>query len=311
MSNRKELIDNLEHLEKLPRSCEIGIEIEMEGQNLQFLEHDHPTWRVEHDGSLRGAETLEYVLKKPVEIGKVPKVLQVLMENKNQKFIPSDRCGVHVHINVQRMIFSEIMSFIILYMIWEKVLVNYCGESREGNMFCLRANDAQHIIIRLIELQQAQNLNPILKRHREDRYSALNLCSLHKFGSLEFRALKTPEDLLKIEDWVQILYRLKEKSLECKNPMDYFNEYSYMGTEGFLLNTFGPDISKHLENTPNLKIKLLDGIRLAQNIAFTPPDKKVYDEWNRPEENIKGAWPGNPLPAPPPRLDEQVARKII
>ena len=147
------------------------------------------------------------------------------------KLMPSDRCGVHVHINMQQMTKKQVLNFAILYYILEDVLINYCGNDREGNLFCLRAKDAEFIIKMLQVFAQRINSAGHFGRliYPEYKYSALNFSALPKFGSLEFRSLKTPANVTKIEEWIKILLCVKDASLTFDNPPDICEVFSSKG----------------------------------------------------------------------------------
>ena len=121
----------------------------MEGRNLRFLDLEvENLWHEEDDGSLRG-DSVEYILQRPIPRKKVLKSLEYLDQKIQDAGIqpqPSERCGVHVHINCQKMTENEVVSFMILYFVLESVLVHYCGEDREGNLFCLRCKDAEGLL---------------------------------------------------------------------------------------------------------------------------------------------------------------------
>ena len=135
---------------------DLGIESEVEGFNLpQQVTGFHTT----HDGSLRG-EALEYVFKKPESIERADKLVKMLclkLNTKTSEARITERCGIHVHVNVQNLDVKEMWNFVTLYYLYEEVLVRYCGKEREGSLFCLRAKDTYWIIDYLV---QAATVNP-------------------------------------------------------------------------------------------------------------------------------------------------------
>jgi hypothetical protein len=253
---------------------EIGIEIEMEGENI-YIDNTR-VWRSDGDGSLRG-EATEYILTHPIPIETVENTLQTLIDTVRKQqgrytFNPSDRCGVHVHINVQHMTFNELFNFMFLYLLMEKVLVSYCGESREGNLYCLRSSDAEYFIDRIIDVKRYSELDYLTKNDRNElRYSSMNPEAIRKFGSVEFRSLRTPHNLLDIKEWVDILYQVKTASLMFDEPKSFIEHYSFRGEEGFFKDIMGEKLAKVLyAQVPEVDQKVLDGIRLTQDIAYTP-----------------------------------------
>ena len=98
---------------------EVGLEIEMEGTNLH-IDEDLGFWRGEADGSLRGDESIEYVLRKPVPRNQVAKALDelyVALREQEATIDMTHRTSVHVHINVQQLEVNEVYNFICLYLL--------------------------------------------------------------------------------------------------------------------------------------------------------------------------------------------------
>ena len=259
----------------------IGIEIEMEGHNLN-LNPAQNIWGQAGDGSLRGEESIEWILNGPCTLQEVREKLKQLFISLNEEheykggdlFLnPSDRCGVHIHINVQHMTFQEVFNFIFLYLMFEKVLVGYCGASREGNFYCLRASDAEYFIDKMIETRKHSEIDLLTPGRDQMRYASVNPGAIRKFGSVEFRSLRTPIDLMDIEEWVYILNQIRMSSFKFDEPQEVIEKYSARGEEQFFTDIMGEEFSKILrKKVKNVDQKLLDGIRLTQDIAYTPVD---------------------------------------
>ena len=249
----------------------IGIEIEMEGE---VLPANFPKWwSGVGDGSLRGV-ALEYVLKVPCERGKVLGRLEWLQDRLAKTagtvLIPSDRCGVHIHVNCQEMTSLQVINFAILYLIFEDVLVKWCGEQREGNLFCLRASDADRIIQGLIICRREDRLNHM--QCDEYRYGAINLSAIAKYGSVEFRAMQTPKDFKHINTWAQMLLKVQDASLAYKEPHEIIEHVSMRGSDHLLRQVF-QEYTKALK-CPEMDGLILEGVRRVQEIAYTPIGKK-------------------------------------
>lgn len=252
-------------------SGEVGIEIELEGKHLPTRvgcdeKPSNRFWRVERDGSLRG-EAYEYVLAKPVARNKVPTAIeqlwQAFIDNKTV-FEDSGRAGVHVHINVQKSLISHLINFIVLYVTFERVLVRFCGEKREGNLFCLRACDAEYM---LLHLRKALSQGDLRSLATDDiRYASINLSSIFKYGSLEFRAMRSPVDPGVLEQWVGILLSLKDASGGFESAEEILNRVSQEGPEEFARNVFGEYFS--LLRSDDWTSEVYHGLRSVQPIAM-------------------------------------------
>ena len=205
-----------------------GIECETEGRRLPQI--DHQFWRTEADGSLR--DGLEYV-SHPLKADDVEKALTALFQEiKNQKGIVnySFRCSTHVHVNVQDLEQEELFTMIFLYMLYENVFMNYVHPDRVGNRFCLRFQDAGGLhqeFIRLLKNTRGCGLGRSLRGLRQEvlKYAALNMYTLIKYGTLEFRALEGTNDVKKIHNWTLAIENLRDLSVVLKNPNDAYDHF--------------------------------------------------------------------------------------
>lgn len=267
---------------------EVGIEIEVEGARLPTVEVP-ASWRAMGDGSLRG-EGLEYVLTSPVLRKDVPQVLEDLMEvfrlNKS-KINDSDNCGVHIHINCQQMETNDVLKFACLYLLMEEILVSLCGQNRAGNLFCLRAKDAEGLVFKLCEAKRSMNLNGL--QSDEVRYSSMNMASLSKFGTIEFRAMRTPQDFRNLTQWVNILLTVKDASQMFNEIRDMVESVSREGAQRFLEMVFGVK-EAYAMLVPDAEDMLMRGVRLVQEIAYTPSVRVERNE----AEDLDPEWHARP-----------------
>ena len=243
---------------------EVGLEIEVEGADLP---QTITGWRSEVDASLRG-ESLEYVLREPVSREQVPICLKKITKayaRCGSRIANSYRCSTHVHINVQELTMKEVYSFILLYAMFEPFLVKYCGEHREGNLFCLRIGDAEGIVPALRLAATTGEFNqlgsPLL------RYGALNVTALAKYGSLEFRAMRGTEDMAAIGTWVKLLLALKDAAVAYKNPVTIIEDISGRGARGLAYHVFG-GLLKEVPLPEEWEDTLFNSMRDLQDIAY-------------------------------------------
>lgn len=259
---------------------EIGIEIEMEGTNLHI---NCPGWLEAHDGSLRG-ESAEYVLRRPIKQKDVDKYLDRLtkaLKDNGAVLIPSDRCGVHIHINCQQMTQEEVFKYALLYFVVEDLLTKWCGETREGNLFCLRAKDAEALVMFLTEAIQRDNI--ALLTGKDIRYAAINFTSLAKYGSLEFRALETPKDFSVIKKWIELLINIRDASKHYKELHQIIEDISLKGPRGFLKAIFKDNAE--LLYCPRMEKTMIDSARRIQDAAYAVRFKKKVIPGNEPLPN--------------------------
>ena len=254
---------------------EIGVEIEAEGDHLPM--HAPMGWRVEYDGSLRG-ESYEYVFTNPVPRDKVEVLLGRLDEKfkeKGSEVFDSGRAGIHVHVNIRDLTKAELYNFICLYIIFEDILVKWCGELREGNLFCLRIKDADHILQYLSDSLRTDCLEVLYDDNI--RYASMNCKAICQYGSLEFRAMRSTIDMEVIHQWVNLLLALKDKAKTFDNPRKVIDTMSWEGPEAFAKATFGDMLSSFPDNTDWRK-SVIEGIRRAQNVAYAIDWKEVKND---------------------------------
>jgi hypothetical protein len=235
----KKLHQVLEH--KSPTKGDVGIEIECEGRNLQLM--DTKFWKTEDDGSLRGNfpdGRSEYVLKSPILEGQVEAALdEIILAQKEAKFDFSFRTSCHVHINCTDMIEDEFITMAYLYMTFEDVLIRFCGDSRRGNRFCLRVQDAEQQIDPLINIIDGGWQTVYHIGGDQYRYAAMNLAALAKYGSVEFRAMRGNMDKNVLLPWVTALLNLRRAALEFKTPIAVHEYLTKNGVANLFLKVFG------------------------------------------------------------------------
>ncbi len=277
---------------------EVGIEIEAEGNHLP--DDGFKYWTVTTDGSLRGAAR-EYVLTRPVPRGDVVKALEEwdsVLKASGARVINSGRAGIHVHINVRDLTPKQMFAFIFLYLSLEKPLVRFCGENREGNLFCLQGSEAENLISTMYRFFQSFNYDNL--RSDNIRYASINLTALNKYGSLEFRSMESGCSLQKLKDWVDVLLLLKDKSKEISNLQDIVNGVSFYGGEEYAKQYLGGHFN--LFQSENWRKEVMEGIRLIQPCVYVINEQALLrDVENRINRNIERETPRRGEDAHSPR----------
>ena len=243
-----------------------GIEVEMEGDSLAH--HNFGMWRAERDGSLKGRDTAEYVLRRPIPFKDAGRALQELTRELNGASLePSMRAGVHVHINAQEMTLVQVANLTTLYLVLEDLLLEVCGEGRQSNLFCLKGCEAELLVNNAAKFFKSENLGYI--SNDDIRYSGINLSAIAKFGSVEFRAFRSPKDLMEILPWVETLKCLAMYAVErYDNPIQIIRAYSEFNPEMFV-REMAPAYAEQLMLVPDWKARIQRGMRSAQDLAFS------------------------------------------
>ncbi len=256
---------------------EVGIEIELEGEGLPDHMSSKTYWNVTRDGSLRG-EAFEYVLKSPIDRNLVPEALSQLYDRLSKATLEdSGRAGVHIHVNVRDLSIRQLYNFLLIYLVFEKNLVDFCGSDRIGNLFCLRAVDAEYLLVSIRKLLKTHDFRSNTKSDSL-RYAAVNLTSILKYGSLEFRSLASPVTQETIENWVRLLLSIKDYSKEVESPTNVVLGVSEMGGEDFARCVFKENLP--LLNSSDWRLDVVHGMRLIQPLANSF-DSTALDEWEK------------------------------
>ena len=258
-----------------PKDGDVAFEIELEGMKLPTIYNE--IWDTKRDGSLRGGmDGQEYIFNQPLPITKVKEELEKFVAHFDPKYVAdSFYAGTHLHVNVQDLTMRELLCYISAYLILENILVKWCGETREGNHFCLRTEDADYLVklLRNMVLNDSSlNFDPDL------RYSSMNIMSVCKFGSLEFRALNSSLDVERMMTWATVLHNIKKQAIIYKTPANLVSSVSNEGYEHFARNML-------TEKYADLFLKgewfksVRKGILYAQDFAFAK-------DWNEINLNI-------------------------
>ncbi len=248
-----------------PIKGDFGIEIEVEGRKLP--DHDTDFWKTVEDGSLRNG--LEYVVRGAISNkGVVPALseLQSAFIDNGSRLSFSFRTSVHVHMNMQQLTMNEIFNCIYTYLLLEDSFMNYCGEQRKGNRFCLRAADAEFSYDVIEKLFRDGAAGLIRIPHNQARYAAINIEALSKYGSLEFRGMEGNMDIPRISNWCSALLALRNFAQKHKTPMDIYNAFDNQASEEFLVSVLG-DLSK-LFTFPDMDRAFKRSFSLAISLPF-------------------------------------------
>lgn len=260
------------HIKPIPLyKGEIGIEVEVEGHNLPHAIASY--WVAKKDGSLRGADNCEYVLKQPCQRKSVRKFLDYLkaqLDKNKARVDESKRTSVHVHVNMNNKSLTQCYTLVVLYFLFEDAMTRIAGESRVGNLFCLRASDAEYIVDVLTKSARARKFH---LDQNQLRYTSVNVCAIPKFNSIEFRALRGTVDPRVISEWVELLLALKDAASKYTDPAELMGDFSRLGPEQLTEVVFGKKAGLILRQRGYAE-RMWDAARLVQEIAFATDWKK-------------------------------------
>jgi len=199
-TNRKfgveiEFLATVSREEVVRKICSNGITCYDEGYNHD--DHiDH--WKLVRDGSC-GLELVSPILSGEDGLRQIEAVCDALREV-GAKVDTS--CGLHVHVDARDLSEKEVAKVFIAYSRYEPLFDALLPVSRRGNLnrFCLSIKDAVSLAA-----DYANNLQHTYRRQYGTRYLKVNLESLIRHGSIEFRQHSGTIESEKINNWVVLM----------------------------------------------------------------------------------------------------------
>jgi hypothetical protein len=274
-----------------------GIEVEVEGYSLP---EPSVFWATHNDGSLKkdfepcddpeceecnsigpnSLNALEYVLRSPLtktETQAASNYLNNLFTKNKTRINDSIRTAIHIHMNVTHWPYIEFMNFLTAYYFIEDSLLSLCGLGRMNNQFCLPASSCWGSVKVIKDLNErllgSKDVYTIFCEDQH-KYAALNLSSIPRLGTVEFRAIMTPNSPEGIEKeinfWIDLLSTLRHNTSKFQSPEHICNLFSCYGYKEFYTKILGESIyNNYIEPlVPDHKALLIRNVRNAQIIAY-------------------------------------------
>lgn len=266
-----------------------GLELELEGRNVAMADVAVKGWGRHQDGSLRG-EAVEYTTVGAVTFETAQKLVKGLFkkfEENKVKIKDSIRTSTHVHLNFSDKPLKAALNFFCLFTVLEEVLQHYSGEDRKGNVFCISTREAEGIMGVLLDAIRKMNFGQFAGDRY--KYSACNLSTLYKFGTIEVRTMKGANSADQINRWLDILNDMYVYSLKkMETPVHLVIDLSILGAEALMRKIFSPanfqELMKTFPAPQTLHYSLMDGARVIQVFAY-----EFEEEFNAKVELKKAA----------------------
>lgn len=275
----------------------VGIEVEVEGHEGIGLTRDaRRYWTNVGDSSLRDGG-MEYILTEPVEDYDDALLALSNFFDRSPPTI-SERCSIHVHLNFLECAEEEIITFILLYTAFERILDLISG-NRGTSTYCVSIGESISSYRSLVNSIQSAMMsgghyvlgaNP--DRGSDARYACLSTVRLPELGSIEIRTHEGTADMDRVGRWVDILQALKAAALgrttsevlEALNeePQEIFDAV-FEGELGQYIQDYMAERSGGLDNAELIHDHLRKGYYTAVSLVHRP----VFGE-----HDIKRAtWP--------------------
>lgn len=289
MTNR---VLNHQYIGRPLRQGDVGLELEVEA------DHELPEvsglWSSKTEGSLRGYSR-EYVTNGPIpcdsdKLSTIKKLTDIINEPAYRVNKTSPRTSLHVHVNIGTLTPNQTWTASTAYWLFENLLMEYCGESRKGNLFCLRAKDAEGSI--RMCARDLRNKTPFTTLKTDIiRYAGQNMNAIPKFGSIEYRGMCGTTDPEIIDTWSSELYNLvRNASSQFEDPSDLLDRY-YRETNKrvFLERFFSRDFVDRLSRIPGWQGMVDDNIDVLLEFAY------YHNDWTKYQDRLEDHFTKNPV----------------
>lgn len=185
----------------------IGLEWEIESATmlvdaLRNVSRGNGLIEVHADGSLRdgGAEFVTtgsglFGKDLTMAISLMAKSIEEVWKAFDRRYWPvtNYRTGFHVHIDVRDLSPKSLVNIFLIYTLAEIPIFNFIGRHRYDNNFCVpwhRSELDENMAQDISRTEANVSNNLITKIKNMPRYSAMNIASLAKYGTLEFRHME-------------------------------------------------------------------------------------------------------------------------
>ena len=234
------------------------------------------SWRIKDDGSLsgsgHGAELVSPILYGQEGVEQLEIMLNALNEHDISINVS---CGLHVHLGADNLSYDEIMVVMDRYSEYESLIDGIMPESRRG--------DSAHYA-RPINAGYVGRIKRNAKRksslaHAGDRYRKVNLESLSKHGTLEFRHHSGTSNFEKIVSWLSYLMSFVEISKKLahakrRQPARVRKSHHHLAKEFFATKGWSLEFHRGMSpkgmnhfkviNSDGVVVDWVDGLKLDE-----------------------------------------------
>lgn len=256
----------------------LGVEVELEGRfsNISNRQEIERHFDVVSEQSIDGYELVFNRPKGGVDVIEALSSLDSSFNARQAAKACSNRCSVHVHVDMLDMDRIQMMNFITLCVMFEKVLYNYVEPHRSKNHFCLPLTDAEVTLNKVCKLSAYikrdngnGNLSSILSSCfsvSSDKYCGINLTSIKRYGTLEFRMHHATTKMIDIVRWINILLTIKEYAMQGdRTPVNILDTKIDLGIDTIFREVLCGYSS--ILDYNGVELDILEGIRNAQDIV--------------------------------------------
>lgn len=201
-----------------PHELRFGLELETEGiswtAEAKEVATKHATnWEAKSDGSLRGPKDKRgnwrnaEVISPPLAFNdaNIHIVQNLARKLRNAGSRHGERCGLHVHVGMEMLSVQHVKDVVNWWYSMQATVLQALPPWHSRSSFCVPTGEDQ---IRHVRSAEYSTKDMLAATERNRRYSALNLSSLIKHGTVEFRFFNGSVHAGKVRAYVEFCTRL-------------------------------------------------------------------------------------------------------
>lgn len=158
-------------------------------------------WMACEDGSLRGADAAELKARKAMNTQEFDRALDQLFEA-SEGWSVSKRTGFHLHVDVGTYTMQQLYNLFSIYALLEPAIYTAAGDERSANPFSVPWFKDPYVCQHLLDKREQ---DPANIGHRLGKYSGLNVESMQRFGTVEWRHRRNTKDRGHLVSWINLI----------------------------------------------------------------------------------------------------------
>lgn len=240
-------------------------------------------WYAIEDHSLRNFGR-EFVLVEPLDLEKTLYALDDFESiTKGIPFISNPPgASVHVHVNMLPETLMTLANFISLWVYFETPLIEFCGVPRRTNLFALPVRAAegglQHYQRLFQYIHEKQDFPFSSFSEEAAKYSALNIATLSRLGTVEIRTMRGTTDKNVLGTWVTLLNNMLTFAKTPGLTPYYILQEIKEDSSDLLLRVFGPTGAAFLQN-PHWKSQVERNLHYLYSLVDAIPSWDHFGEY--------------------------------
>jgi len=208
--------------------------------------------------------------------------------------------------NCLSLMIPDLSGVFTAYALLEPMLMHYCGELREENIYCVpwyRATAEADKAAWLVKDPKTRFMDMRQKVAHACKYAALNFGPLHRFGTLEFRHAPTWDNIAPTMTWINMLLKIMDYGTKksAQEVLEAWHNDPALWYRTVLGSLCLPMLHYHV-----LRAEEVGAVSVAEK--FLPVSKTRVQDWAAPTLYVQGDGTERYAESRPPEIQRQGTR---